>query len=255
MQSKSERFPNGMGNDSGELGHNIMDHHFLVGAYGRSDDFKDKYYKGRRPNGTYVPRFRNIDERTKMKDFIRGYGYQGGGYRNGWGRNIAEAEFGAGFKNAMGQPGDWHFNILGFGETLPYHDNKMILNEDVLDKWGLPTLSLDAELKENELNMREDMKEQAVEMCERVGLKDVSSYDHRYAMGLGIHEMGTARMGNDPKTSVLNKWNQIHAVNNVFVTDGSCMTSAGCQNPSLTYMAITARATNYAVKALNNNEL
>ncbi len=255
MQSTSERFPDGMGNDSGELGHNLMDHHFQLGARGRSDDWKDKYHKGRRANGIYVPRFRNIDAASKMDNFIRGYGYQGGGGRAGWGHQVAEAEYGAQFKNALATPGDWSFNFSGFGEILPYHENKVELNRDVLDKWGMPTLKIDAEIKENEKNMRKDMKEQAAEMCERVGLKDVEQFENRYAMGLGIHEMGTARMGRDPKTSVLNKWNQIHAVKNVFITDGACMTSGGCQNPSLTYMALTARAANYAVESLNKNEL
>lgn len=255
MQSKSERFPDGLGNDSGQLGHNIMDHHFHVGAKGRSDKYRDKYFKGRRANGTYVPRFRNINKATKMKDFIRGYGYQGGGSRPGWGHLVAEAAYGADFKESLKQPDDWYFNFFGFGEILPYHENKVYLNEEKRDKWGMPTLVMDAEIKANERAMRKDMKEQAAEMCEKAGLKDIQMYDNRYALGLGIHEMGTARMGRDPKTSVLNKWNQIHAVKNVFVTDGACMTSAGCQNPSLTYMALTARAADFAVKALKRNEL
>lgn len=255
MQSKSERFPNGMGNDSGELGHNIMDHHFHVGATGTTDQFKDKYFKGRRPTGPYMPRFRNVDKNTKMKDFIRGYGYQGGGSRGGWGNLVAEAAYGADYKRSLLEPGDWGYEFFGFGEILPYHENKVSLNEDVKDKWGMPTLSMDAEIKENELNMRKDIKEQAAEMLEKAGFKNIHMFDNRYAPGLGIHEMGTARMGRDPKTSVLNEWNQIHAVKNVFVTDGACMTSAGNQNPSLTYMALTARAADYAVKALNRNEL
>jgi len=255
MQSKSDRFPNGMGNDSGELGHNMMDHHFKAGAYGFTDNFKDKYYYGRRPTGPYMPRFRNISKETTMKDFIRGYGYQGGGTRAGWGSTVAEASYGAEFKAALAVPGDWSYEFFGFGEILPYHENKIMLNEEVKDKWGLPTMIMDAEIKQNELNMREDMKTQAAEMLEKAGMRDIQTFDYRYALGLGIHEMGTARMGRDPKTSVLNKWNQIHAVKNVFVTDGSCMTSSGCQNPSLTYMAMTARAANYAVEALNKREL
>ena len=190
-----------------------------------------------------------------MKDFIRGYGYQGGGSRPGWGHLVAEAAYGADFKDSLKQPDDWYFNFFGFGEILPYHENKVYLNEEKKDKWGMPTLVMDAEIKANERAMRKDMKEQAAEMCEKAGLKDIQMYDNRYALGLGIHEMGTARMGRDPKTSVLNKWNQIHAVKNVFVTDGACMTSAGCQNPSLTYMALTARAADFAVKALKRNEL
>ena len=190
-----------------------------------------------------------------MKDFIRGYGYQGGGTRAGWGSTVAEASYGAEFKEALAVPGDWSYEFFGFGEILPYHENKIMLNEEVKDKWGLPTMIMDAEIKQNELNMREDMKTQAAEMLEKAGMRDIQTFDYRYALGLGIHEMGTARMGRDPKTSVLNKWNQIHAVKNVFVTDGSCMTSSGCQNPSLTYMAMTARAANYAVEALNKREL
>jgi len=255
MQSKSERFPDGMGNDSGELGHNIMDHHFHVGAGGSLDEWEDKYYKGRRPNGIYVPRFRNIGGKTKMKDFLRGYGYQGGGSREGWGRMVPEIAYGADFKAALAKPGKWSFMFFGFGETLPYHDNKVTLNEEVTDKWGMPTFVMDADIKENEKAMRKDMVQQGLDMCEASGLKDIYPYEGEYQMGLGIHEMGTARMGRDPKTSVLNKWNQIHAVKNVFVTDGACMTSASCVNPSLTYMALTARAADYAVKALDNNEI
>jgi choline dehydrogenase-like flavoprotein len=190
-----------------------------------------------------------------MKDFVRGYGYQGGGSRQGWGRQVAEYAYGKDFKEAIQHPGDWSFLFYGFGEVLPYHDNMVSLNESKLDKWGMPTLVFDCELKENEQAMRKDMIDQAMEMCEVSGLKNIKAVDDRYALGLGIHEMGTARMGHDPRTSVLNQWNQIHAVKNVFVTDGACMSSASCVNPSLTYMALTARATDFAVKALNNNEI
>lgn len=255
MQSRSERFPDGMGNDSGELGHNIMDHHFRIGAGGTMEGMEDKYFKGRRPNGIYVPRFRNVDGKTKMKNFVRGYGYQGGGSRQGWNRMIAEANYGPELKTQLAKPGNWTFGFHAFGEILPYHENKVSLNFEKTDKWGMPTLVMDAELKENEKAMREDMLTQALEMCEKAGLKDVYEFKDGYSFGLGIHEMGTARMGKDPKTSVLNKWNQIHAVKNVFVTDGACMTSAACVNPSLTYMALTARAADFAVKALNNNEI
>ena len=255
MHSTSERFADGMGNDSGELGHNLMDHHFKVGARGDTDEFRDKYTKGRRPNGIYIPRFRNLDAKTKQKDFLRGYGYQGGAGRNGWQKNVKEMTYGESFKEALTQPGDWSFGINGFGEMLPYHENKMYLNYDVKDKWGLHTVNFDVEIKENELEMRKDMKQSAVDICEAAGLKNVTPYERVYNPGNGIHEMGTARMGKDPKTSVLNKWNQIHAVKNVFVTDGSCMTSAACQNPSLTYMALTARAADYAVKELKKQNL
>jgi choline dehydrogenase-like flavoprotein len=257
LNSRYDSHPNGLGNLSGELGHNIMDHHFRAGARAKSELFADKYYKGRRPNGIYVPRFRNIDNATKRRDFIRGYGYQGGGSRQSFGALVAEEAFlmGAQSKDQLLEPGPWTMNLLGFGETLPYHENKVELDYSRLDKWGLPVLKFDAGIKSNEKNMRLDMMNAAAEMLEAAGLKEVTTYDDGYSLGLGIHEMGTARMGLDAKTSVLNKWNQMHQVANVFVTDGACMTSAACVNPSLTYMALTARAVDYAVKQLKNNNL
>lgn len=255
LQSKSERFPNGLGNDSGELGHNIMDHHFHVGAFARAEGFEDKYVKGRRPNGIYIPRFRNLGGDTDQKDYIRGFGYQGGASRNGVSELVAEMRYGEDLKEAMLKPGDWTIGLLGFGECLPNHSNRMYLDYDKLDEWGLPTVTFDAAFGENEEKMRADMMNQAVEMLTKAGFKDVQGYDNRekYAIGLGIHEMGTARMGNDPKTSVLNKHNQVHACKNVYVTDGSFMTSAACQNPSLSYMAFTARAANHAAEEFKKN--
>ena len=255
LQSKSDRFPNGMGNDSGELGHNIMDHHLGVGASAEVEGFEDKYFTGRRPNGIYVPRFRNIGGSTDSKDFIRGYGYQGGGGRGGWYNSVKEMAYGAGFKEAITTPGSWSIGLGGFGEILPYHENKMTLDYDKLDAWGLPTVTFDATIKDNERSMRKDMQFQAEEMLTNAGFKNVRGYDGDYAIGLGIHEMGTARMGHDPKTSVLNKHNQLHDVPNVYVTDGSAMTSAGNVNPSLTYMALTARAANHAVEELKKMNL
>ncbi len=256
MNSKSDRFPEGMGNDSGELGHNVMDHHFKVGARGYYDGFEDKYYKGRKPAGIFIPRFRNIDGSSKMKDYTRGYGFQGGASRAGWNRP-AEARMGRALKEELANPGKWNMNLLAFGECLPYHDNKMTLRYDKLDKWGIPTIDLDVEWKENEYAMRKDMSVTAAEMLDAAGFRDIQEYDRvkQSNPGNGIHEMGSARMGRDPKTSVLNKWNQVHAVKNVFVTDGACMTSAANQNPSITYMALTARAADYAVKQLNNGNL
>lgn len=255
MQSKSDRFPNGMGNDSGELGHNLMDHHFKAGASGKFDGFKDKYYTGRRANGIYIPRFRNLGGDTNQKDFLRGYGYQGGAGRGDWSESVRELSYGAELKKAILEPGQWGMGLTGFGECLPYHENKMYLDYDKKDKWGLPTITFDAEFKENELNMRKDMVIQASEMLEKAGFKDIEPNDDIGAPGLGIHEMGTARMGKDPKTSVLNKYNQIHAVKNVYVTDGSFMTSAACHNPSLGYMAFTARAANHAVEELKKGNI
>lgn len=253
MNSRSDRFPDGMGNDSGELGHNLMDHHFRVGGGGDFEGYDDKYYYGRRPTGFYIPRFRNLNGNDRP--YLRGFGYQGGASRSGWNRGVREMAIGTELKEFVAKPGKWSVGMTAFGEMLPDHDNKMYLNFDKTDKWGQPLVVFDCEFKENELKMREDMKNDAAEMLEAAGIKNVYTYDEPGGPGLGIHEMGTARMGRDPKTSVLNGRNQIHAVPNVFVTDGSCMTSSACQNPSLTYMAITARAANYAAEQLQKGEL
>ncbi len=253
LNSRSNRFPNGLGNDSGELGHNLMDHHLSVGASGQYDGFEDKYYWGRRPNGFYIPRFRNLD--SSNRDYIRGFGYQGGGSRESWVAAVRELAIGKQLKEFVQTPGTWTLGMGGFGETLPYHSNRMYLNFEQTDKWGQPTVVFDSELKENELLMRKDMMNDAAEMLEAAGFKNIITYDAQPPLGHGIHEMGTARMGNDPKTSVLNGWNQIHSVKNVFVTDGACMTSSACQNPSLTYMALTARAANYASEELKKGNL
>ncbi len=255
LNSTSDRFPDGLGNDSGELGHNLMDHTYRIGALGTFDGHEDKYYKGRRPNGIYIPRYWNINEDTQSDKFVRGFGYQGGAYRQGWNRGANSEDFGADFKEKMMQPGPWEFFITGFAECLPYHENKVFLDQDSLDKWGQPTLAIDCEYKENEMALNKQIREDAVEMLGRAGLKDVVGFDNEHEPGYGIHEMGTARMGHDPKTSVLNKWNQVHACKNVFVTDGACMTSSSCVNPSLTYMALTARATNYAISELKKQNI
>lgn len=255
MQSRSDRFPNGLGNDSDQLGRNIMDHHLGIGASGKFDGFEDKYYRGRKPNGIYLPRFRNLGGNSNVDSFIRGYGYQGSASRGNWEDVIAEVSHGKDLKEAIMKPGGWTFGMGGFGEMLPYQENRMTLDYDNKDAWGLPTVTFDAEYKENEINMRKDMQEQAVEMLSKAGLRDVKPFDNGSAPGLGIHEMGTARMGRNPKTSVLNAYNQVHSVKNVFVTDGAFMTSASCVNPSLTYMAFTARAANHAVEELKKGNL
>ena len=255
LQSKSEVFPNGMGNASDELGHNIMDHQLGGGASGKIDGYDDKYYKGRRPNGFYIPRFRNLDRSSKKLDFIRGYGYQGRAARSDYGTLIAEDAYGKKLKEAILKPGGWRISMLGFGEILPYHENHMYLNYDKRDQYGLPTIVFDAEFKDNEKRMKKDWIQQAQEMLENAGFKDVRPSHRKSHIGGGIHEMGTARMGRNPKTSVLNKYNRLHEVPNVYVTDGACMTSSGCQNPSLTYMALTARAANHAVEELKKMNL
>ena len=232
-----------------------MDHHFKAGAEGKMDGFEDKYYKGRKPNGIYIPRFRNIGGSSNMNNFTRGYGYQGGAGRGDYEDLVAEATFGKELKEGILKPGGWTMNMLGFGEILPYHENKMTLDYDKKDQWGLPTVTFDAEIKENELEMRKDMQEQAAAMLEKSGARDIETYDETYALGLGIHEMGTARMGRNPNTSVLNGFNQVHACKNVYVTDGAFMTSASCVNPSLTYMAFTARAANHAAQELKKGNI
>ena len=253
MNSATDVWDGGLGSSSGELGHNIMDHHFRVGASAEVEGFDDKYYYGRRPSGFYIPRFRNWHD--DKRNYLRGFGYQGSASRDGWNRNIAEMGIGAGLKDAIVEPGGWRIGMTAFGEMLPHHDNRIFLNKDKKDKWGLPVLEMDVEIKENEIAMRKDMKDDAVEMFERAGLKNVRGYEGDYAPGMGIHEMGGARMGRDPKTSVTNKFNQVWDAPNVFMTDGACMTSASCVNPSLTYMALTARAANYAVEELKKRNL
>jgi choline dehydrogenase-like flavoprotein len=252
MNSATDVWPEGLGSSSGELGHNVMDHHFRVGAGATVEGYEDKYLYGRRPTGIYIPRFRNVYD--DKRDYLRGFGYQGSANR-GRGIDVAEFTIGAELKEAMSEPGHWHMGITAFGEMLPDHSNKITLNKNKKDKWGLPVLDFDVEIKENEKKMRIDMMNDAAEMLTASGLKAVTTYDSGYAVGMGIHEMGTARMGKDPKTSVLNGNNQVWDAMNVFVTDGACMTSASCVNPSLTYMALTARAVDFAVKELKKGNL
>lgn len=245
MQSKSKTHPNGLGNASDQLGKNLMDHHLGVGASGTWEGFDDMYYYGRRPNGVYIPRFANWG--NDKREFLRGFGYQGGASR---GRAENAEEFGAEFKNAQTTPGPWNINIMGFGETLPDETNKFTLTNKK-DKWGLPIINFDAAWGKNEWKMREAMEKEAKAMLEAAGAKNVMTFhDKEKAPGIGIHEMGSARMGRDAKTSVLNANNQVWGAPNVFVTDGAAMVSSSCVNPSLTYMALTARAADFAVKEL-----
>jgi len=253
LQSTSDRFPNGFSNASGELGHNLMDHLFDLHAYADFDGDLDKHYNGQRPNGIYIPRFRNVWD--KHPDYLRGFGFQGNGSRAGWESKMGQPGFGVAFKKSMTQLGGWKMAFYGFGEILPYHHNKVQLNPNKKDIHGLPTLYIETKFGENELAMKKDILASGKEILEAAGGKNVTNWDGNAPMGNGVHEMGTARMGHDPKTSVLNKWNQCHEAKNVFVTDGSCMTSASCVNPSLTYMALTARAVDYAVKELNKKNL
>ena len=254
LNSTSAAQPNGLGNDSDMVGRNIMDHHHRIGASADFDHHQDKYYKGRKPNGFYIPRFVNMDAVSK-KDYLRGFGYQGGASRHNWARTVRELQVGPGFKKALSKPGDWTMGMTGFGECLPNPNNRVTLNHDKLDKDGLPTLIMDVKFGDNERAMRPDMKAYAAEMLEAAGGKNVQEFEGDVYPGFSIHEMGSARMGRDPKTSVLNKHNQVWNCRNLYITDGSAMTSSSCVNPSLTYMAMTARAVDHAASELKRRNL
>ena len=249
LNSKSESFPNGLANSSGVLGHYLMDHTYATGAMGVFPGYEDKVTYGNRPNGIYIPRFRNLDGQDEEVDFLRGYGYQGGAGRLGW-SSMADRipGFGAEFKQALRTPGPWVMSLAGFGECLPYAHNRMELDARKTDRFGIPQVRFHFQFGENEDNMRRDIARQAEAMLKRAGARNTESWITQSIGGVAIHEMGTARMGEDPGQSVLNRWNQAHEVPNLFVTDGSCMTSNSCVNPSLTFMALTARATDHAVK-------
>ncbi len=253
MNSATDLWPGGLGSACGELGHNVMDHHINAGASGNVEGYEDKYYYGRRPTGFYIPRFRNIF--NDKREYHRGFGYQGSASRTGWSRDVAELGIGNELKNALTEPGNWTIGMSGFGETLPYHENSIYLDKEKKDKWGLPVLVMDCKINNNEKMMRLDMVNDAVEMLESSGVKNVVPYNRVYIYGRSVHEMGTARMGNDPKTSVLNKNNQVWDAQNVFITDGACMASSACVNPSLTYMALTARACDFAANELKKGNL
>ncbi len=253
MNSTSNRFPNGFSNASGVLGHYLMDHQEAGGAWGGTDDFSDKYYLGRKPNGMYIPRFRNVAE--KHPDYVRGFAYECYSQRSSWSGAADQPGFGADFKNTISKPGPWSMFLVGYGECLPDFNNQVAIDKDNTDPHGMPMLKISMQWGENELKMRKDMEASSVEMLEKTGFNNPVGFPSDPIPGSCIHEMGTARMGNDPKTSVLNKFNQCHEAPNVYVTDGACMVSTGCQNPSLTYMALTARACTHAVEALKRGEI
>ncbi|MCF8429723.1 MAG: GMC family oxidoreductase [Bacteroidia bacterium] len=256
LNSKSNEFPTGFGNSSGQIGLNLMDHHSSVGASGEHESYKDKYYAGRRPTGIYIPRFRNLNEQTKHPDFIRGYGFQADGERSEW-IDIMKVDdsFGEDFKQELTTPGPWTMWMGAWGETLPNAENKIWLDAVQKDKWGLPLVNISYQTDDNQKAMRKDAMLSADEMLNKAGFKNIKQFDYNPPPGSTVHEMGTARMGRDAKTSVLNENNQMHDAKNVFITDGSCMTSSGCQNPSLTYMALTARACEFAVNELKKGDL
>jgi len=253
FNSATPDFSNGLANSSGELGHNLMDHVTAGGATALIPGNEDRLELGRRPNGTYTPRFRNV--KSKHSDFLRGYGFQGGAHRDGWNRGITQPGFGGDFKKSLSKPGPWRFSFGGFGECLPNHNNYVELDKAKVDAWGIPTLKIHCGWSENELALRKDMAISAAEMLAAVGGREIEPFERNDPPGFAIHEMGTARMGRDPKTSILNSFNQAHDVKNLFITDGSAMVSSSCVNPSLTYMALTARACDYAVRQMKKGEL
>jgi choline dehydrogenase-like flavoprotein len=253
LRSATDVWPGGLGSSSGVLGQNLMDHHFRAGASGTIEGLNDRYYYGRRPTGFYIPRYRNLF--GEKRPYLRGFGYQGGASRSGWSRAVAELGVGGAFKDLAAQPGPWSIGGTAFGEMLPHPANKVSIDPTKKDKWGLPVLAIDCATRENEAAMRKDMMNDMAEMLEAAGVRNVRTYDAGYWPGMGIHEMGTARMGRDRETSVLNAHNQVWDAPNVFVTDGACMTSASCVNPSLTYMALTARAADFAVNELKRRNL
>lgn len=254
LNSVSSRFPNGFGNDSGQLGLNLMDHHSSAGAFGLHEGFSDQYYKGRRPCGFLIPRYRNLKSNENL-GFTRGYNIQGSGQRQSWTDKGSAAGFGADFKDHLTTPGKWSVWMAGWGECLPSKDNKITLDPNLKDKWGQKLIKVDFAFGENENKMMEDIQKTCGEMLDKAGFKELDVFNYHKPGGSTIHEMGTARMGRDPKTSVLNEFNQMHDAKNVFITDGSAMTSSGCQNPSLTYMALTARACDFAAGELKKNNL
>lgn len=251
LNSTSENFPTGIANSSGALGHYLMDHLYGSGASGKIAGFEDEYYSGRRPTALAIPRFRNYNEKTDK--FLRGYMMTGQATREGWEGVSQRDGFGVDYKKAIQSAGSWRFNIGGSGEMLPRYENQVSLHPTLKDKWGMPQLFIECSYSENDIKMLQDIADTAAEILEAVGATDITKQIRAlddWNPGLSIHEMGTARMGKDPKTSVLNGWNQAHDVPNLFVTDGASMSSCASQNPSLTYMALTARAANYAVEQL-----
>ncbi|HEX8851508.1 MAG TPA: GMC family oxidoreductase [Gemmatimonadaceae bacterium] len=256
LNSRSARFPDGLANSSGEVGHNVMDHLSKAGARGEVPGLEDEYTYGRRPTGSYIPRFRNLGGRGESANgFIRGYGIQAGASRGSWSRGASGPGLGAELKERLREPGPWRMTMQGYCECLPRHENHVALDPERKDQWGIPLLHVNVSWSENERALREDLKTQAAEMLDAGGCRNVQIYDDDAPPGFSVHEMGTARMGRDPKTSVLNAHNQAHDVPNLFVTDGSCMASSSCVNPSLTYMALTARAVDHAVEELKRRNL
>lgn len=255
LNSKSEAFPEGIANSSGVIGHYLMDHQSHNSGIGVFFDNLDRYYYGFRPNGTYIPRFRNLNGQDPDADFIRGYGFQCGSIRLDYRFNMHQTGIGATYKETLRKPGPWAFSMEGFAEFLPHWDNKVTLDETRRDAFGMPLVRIAIRESENDIRMRADMKKQADRILKAAGAVVTLLDDEKPAPINAIHEMGTVRMGRDPKTSALNGWNQAHDVPNLFVTDGAAMASSAYVNPSLTYMAFTARAADHAAALWKRGEL
>ena len=253
LNSATPESPAGLANSSGELGHNLMDNIKGGGATNVIPGYEDRHSFGNRPNIAYMPRFRNIKD--KQPGFLRGYGLQAEADQEHWQRGAIEVGFGADFKRGISRPGPWQFTFSGYGECLPNHDNFAEIDKNTVDAWGIPSLKVHCAFGENEFAIRKDMSIAAAEMLSAAGARSIVPFMDDDPPGFSVHEMGTARMGRDPKTSVLNVWNQSHDIKNLFITDGSCMASSSCVNPSLTYMALTARACDYAVNLMKRREL
>ena len=254
LNSKGAQFPDGLANSSGTLGKYVMDHNFGAGAWAQYPGLQDKKTVGNRPNGVYIARFRNV--KTQHPDFVRGYGFQGGAGRSGWDRGQWMPGYGAAFKQSLIEElGDWGFGATAFGESLPREENPVTIDPEKTDKWGIPVAHIEVRWTDNERAMEKDMANTMSEMLDAAGCKDIHKSEDMNPPGHCIHEMGGARMSKTPQEGVLNKWNQAWDVKNLFISDGACMASTACQNPSITYMALTARATAHAVAAMKRNEI
>jgi choline dehydrogenase-like flavoprotein len=254
LNSKNATFPDGLANSSGTLGKYLMDHNFGSGAGGSHSGFMDKRTLGSRPNGIYIARFRNV--KTQHPDFLRGYGFQGWSGRSGWDRGQWTPGYGASFKQSLiDELGGWYFSAIGWGETLPREENRVTIDPTVKDRWGIPAARIEVRWSDNERAMQRDVAKTMAEMLDAAGFQNIRENHHIELPGHCIHEMGGARMSTTPREGVLNRWNQAWDVKNLFVTDGACMASSACQNPSITYMALTARAAAHAVAAMKRNEI
>ena len=253
LNSKSNRFPNGLGNDNGLMGHFIAFHQYRGQGSAQFEGFEDQYYYGRRPTSAFMPSFRNVFKQET--DFLRGYMVAFSAARSSWGQGFSTEGFGTEWKGNLTEPGNWSIYIQMQGETIPKYHNHVRLSTEMKDAWGIPQLITSVGYDDNDDKMMLDFQVQAAEMLDKAGCTSINMFDSQQSPGLDIHEMGGCRMGKDPKTSLLNEWNQLHSCKNVFVTDGACMTSVGNQNPSLTFMAITARAANHAVEELKKRNI